>query len=282
MLKSNDFKTDNLNINSYLNSSAAADSTGTNVSIGISVDGVKAVAKDTSTMDIQISGTNTVTGTADITGQHDAKTSADLSAFNFSLLAGGASTTIDTELTANTTGNISGNFNAAIGKINLNTTRESSVSKSSGGGGIIAVNDPDVTNNLTGSSTLTIDGMKTSTQKGQNNWNINNTSTNTFDVVSSDGAGGLISVSSNGMHTTFNTSTTTNIKNSDINSEETVGYKVENTAVINESASNSGGGFVAVTTNNVDNSYTSNAKLSIQNTKINAKNINLQINSSRL
>lgn len=279
LLKSNDFKTDDLKINSYLNSSAAADSTGTNVSLGISVDGVKAVAKDTSTMDIQISGTNTVTGTADIKGQHDSKTSADLSAFNFSLLAGGASTTIDTELTANTTGNISGNFNAAIGKINLNTTRESSVSKSSGGGGIIAVNDPDVTNKLTGSSTLTIDGMKTSTEKGQNNWNINNTSTNTFDVVSSDGAGGLISVSSNGMHTTFNTSTTTNIKNSDINSEETVGYKVENTAVINESASNSGGGFVAVTTNNVDNSYTSNAKLSIQDTKINAKNINLQTTS---
>ncbi len=287
VLKSNDFTTDSLNIYSYLNSSAKADSTGTNVALGISVDAVKAKTKDTSTMNFDVDGNNTVIGTANIVGTHNATTNADLSAFNFSLLAGGASTDISSELTANTTGNISGNFNAGIGKIELNTTRESRVSKSSGGGGIIAVNNPDVTNNLTGTSVLNIVDFKTQTKKGQNSWTISNKSNNVFNMISSDGSGGLISVSSSGLHTTFDTTTQINVSSSsldekvatNINSEENVGFKVENTAVVNESASNSGGGFVAVTTNNVSNEYKSHANLSIKDSKINAKEVKLETTS---
>ena len=277
VLNSGDFITDSLYIKSYLKSSANAESTGTKVDLAIGVNSVEANSKDTSTMNLAIGGNNTVKGVADIETDHTANSSADLSAFGFSLLGGGVRVRIYTELVANTTGNIGGNFNVNEAKLNMNTKRESSVSKSSGSGAIlVTVNDPDVTNTLTGSSVLNIKNFKSDTEKGLNNWIVNNKSDNSFEVISSDGSGGLIAVSSNGMHTTFNTSTTTNVENSDINSDKKISLKVENNATINESTSNSGGGFVAVTTNNIENTYTSGAKLAIKDTNITAKDIELQ------
>lgn len=277
VLNSADFVTDSLYMYSYLKSSAKAESTGTKVDLAIGVNSVEAKSTDKSNLNLSIAGNNTVKGVATIETSHSASSMADLSAFGLSLLASGVKVRIHTELTANTTGYLGGNFNVNEARLNMNTSRYSSVSKSSGNGAIIvAVNDPDITNKLTGTSALTIKNFKSETSKGINNWTINNKSDNSFEVISSDGAGGIVAVSSSAIHTTFETSTQTNIENSDINSEKKVAFNVENSATVNESASNSGGGLVAVTTNNIDNSYTSNAKLSIKDSKIKAKDVELQ------
>ena len=288
VLTSNDFTTGTLNVNSNLRTSAVADANAKKIDLAVGVNAVKATSKDESTMNLTISGKNKVIGNAVINGTHIANTSADLSDFGFSLLARGSSTTISTELIAATNANIGGKFDARSMKIDLNTTRESYVSKSSGGGGIISVSNPDITNKLTGNSILNIKDLITNKENGLNDWDIKNSSTNIFDVVASDVSGGFISVNTAGMHTTFNTSSEINIDSTNpgsenatnINSDSNVKLAVKNTAIVNESTTTEGGGFVAVATNTVNNSYTSNAKLTIANSKINAKkNIELKAES---
>ena len=275
VLKSHDFTTNNLNINSYLNSSAKAEATGTNVSVGVSVNSVTAEANDSATLDLQIGGNNTVLNNAIINATNNAVTSSELSAFNFSLLGGGGKSRINSTLTADTTGTIGGNFNAKTATTDINTTRNSRISKSSGTGGIIAVNDSEAKNTLTGSSILTIEGLSTETAKGINQWNIGNKSENTMDVVSSDGSGGLITVSASGAQSVFDTVTETIIKNSDINSKEDIGFNVENKGIIKDTAASTSGGFIAVNAQTVSNSYSSAAKLTVKNSKIEAKNLEL-------
>ena len=278
-LKSKDFTTDDLNINSYLNSSAKAEATGTKVDLAVGVNVVYASSKDTSILDINIDGKNTVNQNATINAEHISNTYSDLSAFGFSLLASGGRIRIDTDLKADTTGTIGGKFDANETKVNMSTVRNAILSKSSGNGSVlISVNDSGSTSNLTGSSTLNIIGLKTDASVKNNNLSIKNTSANTMDIKSSDGSGaGLIAVSAAKTQTTFNTSTTTNIINSKINSNNDVGFEVSNSAVINDSArAGSGAIFIAVADTEANNSYTSNSKLSIKNSEINATNINLK------
>ena len=278
VLKVKDHNANNLNVNSYLNSSAVSNAGSVKATVGIGVNTVSVDANDTSTLNMNISGDNDITQNAMINATHNSKVNSDMSAFNFSgIIGGGQRIRINSEDNANTTGNIGGDFNANSTNINFNTTRSSVLNKSSGsGGGVINVNDTKATNKLTGSSTLTIDGMTSNTDIGINNLVVKNTSTNTMDVTSSNGSGGLINVSQDKIENEFNTTTTTNINNSDINSDKDVKFEVSNNAIVKDTASMGAGGFVAVADNEANNTYTSNAKLSLNKTTINAENINLK------
>jgi hypothetical protein len=59
---------------------------------------------------------------------------------------------IDSYLVSNTNGNIGGKFNVGNAVINVNTIRDSTMSKGSGSGGFINVSDTEVSNTLTGDS----------------------------------------------------------------------------------------------------------------------------------
>jgi len=275
VLKSNEFNTNNLNINSYLNSSAKSESTGTKVNLGIGVNSVTAEANDSATLDLQVSGNNTVLNDAVIKATNSADVNTELSAFNFSLLAGGGRSRIESTLTSNTTGTIGGNFNAKTAAIDINSTRSSRVSQSSGAGGIIAINDSEAKNTLTSASILTIDGLSTDTDKGLNKWSISNKSDNTMDIVTSDGSGGFITLSSSEIKSDFNTRTETIVKNSNINSKDNVGFTAENKAVIKDSATSASGGFISCNSQNVKKSYFSASKLTFKDSKVEAKNLEL-------
>ena len=268
----------NLNINSYLNSKAISNAGATKATVGIGVNTVDVDAKDTSTLNLKIAGNNTITQNAIINATHNSEVNSDMSAFNFGgIIGGGQRIRINSEDTANTTGTIGGEFNATSSTFNFNTTRTSVLNKSSGsGGGVVNVNDTKATNKLTGSSTLTVDGLKSDTKAGLNNLIVKNTSVNTMDVTSSNGSGGLISVSKDNIENVFNTTTTTNVNNSEINSDKDILFEVNNNAVVKDSASMGAGGFVAVADNEANNTYTSNAKLFLNKTTINAENINLK------
>ena len=268
----------NLNINQYLKSTAEAIANNTKVS-GLGVAAIAADSKDTSTMTLDISGTNTITQNAVINATHNSNTISDLSGFSFGLLVSGARLRIDSDMKSNTTGNIGGNFDAGSAKITFDTIRNSTLSKSSGSGGFINVSNPEAINNLTGTSVLNIKDITSDDKKGINNWSISNKSTNTFDVTTSNGSGGFINVAVDNLKLTFDTSTNTNIENSNINSTGQVKFEVENKGIIKDQATNVGGGFVAVSTNDVKNNYNSGAKLSLKNTKINAKDIDLKTSS---
>ena len=281
ILKAQEHKANNLNINSYLNSKAVSNAGSTKVTVGIGVNAVSVDAKDTSTMTMDIAGTNNITQNAIINATHVSNVDSDMSAFNFGgLVGGGQRVRINTKLTANTTGNLGGNFNANSTSINFDTTRNSVLSKSSGSGaGIVNVGDTKAVGELKGSSVLTVDGINTDSDTANNRLSVKNTSTSTFDVKSSDGAGGIISISSNDTTNTMSTSSTTNINNSNINSKNKVEFEVTNKAIVKDSASMHAGGVVAVADTESNNTYTSNAKLSLNNTTINAENVNLKSSS---
>ena len=167
---------------------------------------------------------------------------------------------IDADLNSSTTGSLGGNFNADKATFDFQTTRNSVTDISSGSGGIINVNDggsTETSNRLRGNSVLTVDGLNTDQTIANNNITINNTSTNTFDTMSKHGSGGVVNVSTNANHTELNTSTTTNIQNADINSNNTITYGVTNNTLVADSGSNSGGGVVSVLTDEFNRTYTS-------------------------
>ena len=282
ILKAKDHSAESLDINSHLDSTAVANAGSTKVT-AIGVSGVSANAKDTSNLNVDIDGANTIKGNANVNAIHNASVNSDLNSFTFSLVGGGRIRIGATNI-SNTVGSIAGDFNVLSGNFTFDTTRQSTVSKSSGGGGIISVSDSQLTNTLTGSSVLNIKDFRTDNNESENNLKFTNKSTNNFDVQSSDASGGLIAVAVSGLSTTLDTTSEINISSTtpksetstNINSEKTVSFEVENNSVVNETSSNEGGGFVAVTTNNVNNTYKSNAKLTIKDSEINAKNVDMK------
>ena len=277
-LKVKEHSADSLDINSYLSSKAYADVDSTKVSLTIGVNSLGFDAKDTSNLDLFISGTNTISGNAIINAIHNSDIKSSLYGFNFSLVGSGQRIRIDADLNSSTTGSLGGDFNANQAMFDFKTTRNSVTDVSTGSGGIINVNDggsTETSNKLRGNSVLTIDGLKTDKDIADNSITINNTSTNTFDTISKHGSGGVVNVSANASHTELNTSTTTNIKNADINSNNTVEYNVTNNTRVADSGANNGGGVVSVLTDEFNRSYTSGAYLNLENSKIRAKDINL-------
>ena len=280
VLKAKEHNAQNLNVNSNLKTTAKSDAGSVKATVAIGVNAVSVDTKDASTLNVEIAGKNTIIGNAVINALHNTIIKSDLSAFNFGgLIGGGQRIRIASNLAGNTLGTIDGDFNANNAAINFNTIRESILSKSSGSGsGVINVNDSKATNHLTGSSILNISNFNTN-DSANNNFEISNIATNTQDIESSDGSGGLISVSVNNTDTEFNTSAATNINNSNINSKYNVEFNVENNAIVKDSSVTGGGGFIAVADNEANNSYTTNAKLSLNNTKIDAKDIKLESSS---
>ena len=282
ILMAKDHRASSLDINSYLDSVADATAGAVKATVGIGVNLASTDAKDTSNLNVDIAGSNTIIGKAVINATHNAEVKSDMSSFNFGgLVGGGQKVRINAEATANTTGNIGGEFNANNADIAFTTNRNSVMTKSSGsGGGIVNVSDTKASNKLNGTSTLNIKNYKSDKDIANNNLTISNVSNNTFDTTSHDGSGGFINISQNDTTTELKATTVTNIINSIINSNSKVSYDVQNNTTVKDTASMGGGGFVAVMDNTSTNTYTSGAKLSVQDTTINANDIELKTLSS--
>ncbi|MBO6290450.1 MAG: hypothetical protein J6N45_09060, partial [Alphaproteobacteria bacterium] len=280
VLKVKEHTANGLDINANLKSTAKAEGGATNVSLA-GVSNFVMYAKDESTLNVNVDGVNNIVGSgtggvheAKIKAKHQSEVRSDASAVSAGLIAGHRMR-LTSELVSNTTGNIGGTLNADRATVDFDTTRSSVLNKSSSSGGVIDVGDAGATNTLTGSSVLTV-SASSSKEKAVNAMDVKNKSTNTFDMTSSDGHGGLLSISEGNTTTTFNTSTTTNLVNTNINSSSDVKYEVSNNAFIKDTATSRGGGLIAVYGNYHTGNFTSAANLNLNNAKINAKNIDLK------
>ena len=280
VLKVKEHTANGLDINANLKSTAKAEGGATNVSLA-GVSNFVMYAKDESTLNVNVDGVNNIVGSgtggvheAKIKAKHQSEVRSDASAVSAGLIAGHRMR-LTSELVSNTTGNIGGTLNADRATVDFDTTRSSVLNKSSSSGGVIDVGDAGATNTLTGSSVLTV-SASSSKEKAVNAMDVQNKSTNTFDMTSSDGHGGLLSISEGNTTTTFNTSTTTNLVNTNINSSSDVKYEVSNNAFIKDTATSRGGGLIAVYGNYHTGNFTSAANLNLNNAKINAKNIDLK------
>ena len=170
VLKANSHNAKNLYVNSYLNSKALTDSGATKVDLFVGVNSSSAESKNTSTLNVDVGGGNTIVQNAKISAVHNAAVNSDLSAFGFSLVGGGTRLRLTSDLVGNTNGTIGGYFNAGSTSIDFKTTRDSFLSKSSGSGAaIVAVNDSKATNHITGTSSLTVSNMNSDSSNAINN-----------------------------------------------------------------------------------------------------------------
>ena len=276
ILKAKNHSAKTLNINSYLDSVSDATAGSTKATIAIGVNLASANANDTSKLNMDIAGTNTISDSAVIKAIHNAKVNSDMSSFNFGgIVGGGLKVRIKSELASDTIGNIGGNFNANSTSIDFATNRNSILSKSSGSGsGVLNISDTAANNTLKGSSILNINNY-VSNDELNNKISVKNTSTNKFNAGCEDGSGGIISISKQNDTTELTSSTTTNIINSTINSKDYVDFEVTNNTLLDDSGTMGGGGFVAVLYTNNERKYTSSANLNLENTQINAETIRL-------
>ncbi len=268
----------NLNIDQYLHSTATADAGNDRITLVGFASAAAADAKDTSTLNLNISGTNTVLQNAVINATHNSKIKSDLSAFNLGVIVSGGRIRIDSELTSDTNANIGGKFNVGSASVNINTHRDSTMSKGSGSGGFINVSDTEAHNTLRGDSILNLKNLTSDAAK-TDSWDISNKSENIFDVETTDGSGGFINVSLSDLFLNFETSTDIKVENSNINAKGKVKIGVDNKEILRESAWNNGGGFISVINNYTLNEYTAGAQLLIKDSQIKAKDIDLKASS---
>jgi len=278
LLKAKEHNANSLQITSDLNTIANSDAGAVAITLLAGVSDVDAFAKSTGNLIIDIGGKNTIADSAVINAINNNKNNVNLSAINGGLV-GVQSIDLNSEINTNSNVTIAGEYNANSSNVSVTNERESILNLSSGSGGVVNVSESHGSNILNGNSTVTIDGVKSTSSK-INSFSLTNKSTNTHDTVSSDGSGGFISVSNTNMTSDFNTSTTTNIKNSDITSQGKLSYNVENENIVKDSASLKDGGFVALASNTASHTYSSNAKLNLENSNLTATDIVLQASSS--
>lgn len=269
--------TGSLTINSYLDSLAKT-TTGVRKGGLISVNSAYAESTDTSTLNLFINGTNKITGSATINAIHNAAVSSDLEALNVGIGVQGQRARVSATQTSNTVATIAGDYSANDSDININTNRNSYISKTTKSGGAISVNDASSNNTLDGNSTLNVNITNASTDLN-NKMTVKNTSTNTFDIKSSDSSGGVINISVVNDNTTLNTRTTTNINNANIKAKGDVSFEVANNTMIDDTGTSKGGGFIAVLDDTYKRTYTSGAYLNLTDSEIHANDINLHTHS---
>ena len=270
-------QTGTLTINSYLDSLAKT-TTGTRKGGVISVNSAYAESTDLSTLNLTINGTNKIIGGASINVIHNATASSDLEALNVGIGVQGQRARVSATQTSNTVATIAGDYSANDSDININTNRNSYISKTTKSGGAISVNDASSNNTLDGNSTLNVNITNASTDLN-NKMTVKNTSTNTFDIKSSDSSGGVINISVVNDNTTLNTRTTTNINNAHIKAKDNVSFEVSNNTLVDDTGTASGGGFIAVLDDTYKRTYTSGAYLNLTNSEIHANDIKLNAHS---
>lgn len=242
----------------------------------LDVNSLETYAKNTSKLNIDVFGKNSIENTAVINAINNANANSNLSAINVGVTVSGLRVRVNSEVTADTVANIGGDFSFDSADIAVNTKRNSVMSKGSKSGGLISVGDAKASNKLEGKSELNIIGLNIDLSSN-NALAIKNNATNTFDITSKSSSGGVINVSEDNTDATLNSNVVTNIIDSVINSNKKVLIESKNDTIVKDSAVTSGGGFVTIIGLKSDKNYTANAKLSFKNSMISASEIGANV-----
>ena len=271
VLKAKEHNAHDLTINSNLNSKARASAGTTKVTaIGSSV--MDVISKSESSQNLVIAGKNIITDKTNVSMEHNSTANAEMDSVNVGLLLGVANLDISNDLISETHAAISGDYSANQTNIQMNTTRNSMLDLSNGSGGVINVATSSAHNKLNGTSTLTLDGINTDSDKTIQ-FVLNNKSLNTQDIKSHNGSGGFVNVGIDKSTSTFDTSTSVNINNSNINASGDIAFGAENTNTVKDSASIGSGGFVDIHKSSFDRDYKSGAYVTFDNSKISGENV---------
>lgn len=274
-LKAKDHRAKSLLIDAMLDSVADAYLDDEMYSL-LDVNSLETYAKNTSKLNLEVAGKNSIENTAVINAINNANANSNLSAINVGVTVSGLRVRVNSEVTADTVANIGGDFSFDSADIAVNTKRNSVMSKGSKSGGLISVGDAKASNKLEGKSELNIIGLNIDLSSN-NALAIKNNATNTFDITSKSSSGGVINVSEDNTDATLNSNVVTNIIDSVINSNKKVLIESKNDTIVKDSAVTSGGGFVTIIGLKSNKNYTANAKLSFKNSMISASEIGANV-----
>ena len=243
----------------------------------LDVNSLETYAKNTSKLNLEVAGKNSIENTAVINAINKADAKSNLAAIGVGVAVSGLRVRVNSEVTADTLANIGGDFSFDSADISVNTTRNSVMSKGSKSGGLISVADAEAANILKGKSELNIKGFDNDLSKN-NKLSITNEANNTFEITSTGSSGGFIDISDGDKVTsTLNSSVVTNVIDSEINSNKKVSIETKNNTVVKDSATSGGGGFISVAGAVSTKEYTANAKMTLKNSTINARDIKTNV-----
>jgi len=267
---SNGFTTGNLKVNANLDAftdAQAEDSSGSLV-------GVKSMSVETeskSELYVLFAGNNTIKGEANLTADHKNEVKTDLSTFSAGLLANVDLSDLDSVMSATTKASIGGNLNYGKFNADFRTQRLSTLNLSTSGGGAVHVGSPSAMNSVTGVSEIRIENA-TANNSSTGDFNLTNYSDTTLDSVSHSSSGGFIAVQNAGKNQTLDTSATVVVDKANIGAQGksagSFSIDIKNTELVKDSSSNKGGGFVLVSSDSTENTYTSKAALTVNESNI--------------
>ena len=261
------FITGNLNVNAYLEASTSAKSSDTAVNLG----GVSSLSVETdskSQLNIVLKGVNTINGEAVVNANHINDVKTDLSSFSAGILGNVTIDKIESVLSASTKGEFSGTLKHNKFTAIFKTERNGTLNLSTSGGGGVHVGSATAKNSITGSSDVIFKGMKTG-DAANGDFLLTNYSDTTIDSISHSSSGGFIAVQNDGKYLTLDTSSSVVLDGVKIGTDKnpigSFSIDVKNNELVKDSSSNKGGGFVSVSSDSSDNTYTSNALIEVTN-----------------
>ena len=277
VLNLDEHNADSLEMIAKVNETAKADVSNTSVGL-VDISVTKLTADAQGNVGVSVAGKNTIKNKAKI--DVDSKVTSDASVASAKYgFATGSGTNLTSNLKSNTVLNVGGELNAKEVEIDSNTNRTSKVDYSSSQGGAVSIGAATVKNDVSGKSEVNLTNYTTSTDY-DNIITINNSSTNTQDTVSSSISGGAVAADSTSVSGTLNSTTSTNIKDSDIKTANDININVNNTNVVKDSATAKTYGIIAITSNKVSHTYSSNSEINLNNSNVSSsKNINFAANS---
>ena len=270
IMKSDNHNADSLKMLAKIDEQANAElSSLSTAAINIGVSNL--VTEVTGTVGVDVAGVNTIAKAVDIEVDSNVESSHSLESASYGI-ASGSGLGMTADVKSNTTLNIGGELNADTVDITTNTNRLSTIDYSSSAGGGISVTRISVDNKVNGESVINLDNY-TPSKDYANKLTISHNSENTQDTVSSSVSGGALSISTASVGGELDSKTSLNIKNSDINLDNDIDISVNNTNIVKDTASMTNGGVIAIVSNDVNHTYGSGTAITVDNSKISAKNL---------
>ncbi len=270
IMKSDNHNADSLKMLAKINEQASAELSSLSTS-AITI-GVSSLTTDViGNVGVDVAGVNTIAKAVDIEVDSNVESSHSLESASYGI-ASGSGLGMTADVKSNTTLNIGGELNADTVDITTNTNRLSTIDYSSSAGGGISVTSIRVDNKVNGESVINLDNY-TPSKDYANKLTISHNSENTQDTVSSSVSGGALSISTASVGGELDSKTSLNIKNSDINLDNDIDISVNNTNIVKDTASMTNGGVIAIVSNDVNHTYGSGTAITVDNSKISAKNL---------
>ena len=280
LVKSDSFTTGKLNVNAHLNSDSEASDGGTTISTFAGVTGINVSSSATDSLNIAFEGTMTIGDSSVIKAAHTSRTSVAADSLDASLFANVSSLNLTADNNSDTSVSLKGNIGLKDILFDIVTDRDGVLNSSSKSGGAVSVASRKFSNSVTGTSELTLDGLKATGSDNTGAFTVKLASDNMHDDVSRSSNGGFFAYESSDYNYNFDTVSKLNVKDSDIEGFGSVNLGVDNINTISDSSVTKDGGFIVLVNARAGHSFSSASELTVDGSTLSAGDIKISAASS--